>query len=147
MGDINSPNWREFENLVCDMEQVRRKGWLDNSTIIIATDNHVVGSALYNGSSSSIKLYNLVVRLKMVDMRYGVQLVVTRVSGKRMQAHGTNGVSRGCLNTGVAIGRDMIEFCQWRKDPSEVAPELKSWIKSWAGEEIICLSPRDWYVR
>ena len=57
---------------------------MNNSTVIIATDNQVVESALYNGNSSSIKLDSLVVRLKLVDMKYGVDLAVTHVSGKRM---------------------------------------------------------------
>ena len=40
--DINSSNWREFENLVCEMEQAGTRGWLNNSTVIISTDNQIV---------------------------------------------------------------------------------------------------------
>ena len=140
--DANSSNWREFENLVCEVEQAGTKGWLNNSTVIIATDNQVVESALYKGSPSSIKLYNLVVRLKLVEMKYGVNVAVTHVSGKRMQYQGTDAVSRGSLKTGVAVGRDVIEFCPWGKEPLEVEPKLKHWIKSWAGEGTIFLSPK-----
>ena len=124
--DINSSNWREFENLVCEVEQAGTRGWLNNGTVVIATDNQVMESVLYKGISSSIKLYNLVVRLKLVEMEYGVKLIVTHVSGKRMQYQGTDAVSRGSLKTGVAAGRDMIEYCPWGKDPMEVEPKLKS---------------------
>ena len=44
--DKNSSNWREFENLVCEVEQAGDKGWLRNSTVIVATDNQVVESTL-----------------------------------------------------------------------------------------------------
>ena len=107
----------------------------------------MVESALYKGNSSSIKLYNLVVRMKLVEIKYGIQLSVTHVSGKRMQAQGTDGVSRGSLKSGVAAGKEMIEYCPWGKDPIMKEPNLKLWIKSWAGEETIFLSPKDWYLR
>ena len=53
--DQNSSNWREFENLVCEVEQAREKGWLSNSLLLLATDNQVVESCLYKGNSSSPK--------------------------------------------------------------------------------------------
>ena len=77
--DVNSSNCREFEIAVCEVEQAGGKGWLNNSTIILATDNQVVESALYKGNSSSTKLYDLVVRLKLVEMKYGISLCVTHV--------------------------------------------------------------------
>ena len=49
-GETNYSNWRESENLVCEVEQAGLKGWLNNSTIILATDNQVVESALYTGN-------------------------------------------------------------------------------------------------
>ena len=64
-----------------------------------------------------------------------------------MQAQCTYGVSRGCLKTGVAIGRNMIEFCPWGKYPFQASPNLKSLVKSWAGQDAIFLSPTDWYLR
>ena len=145
--DTNTSNWREFENLVCEVEQAGLKGGLKDSTVIIATDNQVVESTLYEGNSSSIKLYNLVVRMKLVELKYGIQLCITHVSGKRMQSQGIDGVSRGSLKTGVAAGKEMIEYCPWGKDPIEEGPKLKPWIKSWAGEDTIFLNPKDWYLR
>ena len=52
--DKNSSNWREFENLVCEVEQAGEKGWLGASTVIVGTDNQVVESALYKGNASSV---------------------------------------------------------------------------------------------
>ena len=129
------------------MEQAGTRGWLNDSNILLATDNQVVEASLYKGNSSSTKLFDLVVRLKMVEMKYGVRVRVTHVSGKRMQAQGTDDVSRGSLNTGVTIGKEMIEYCPWGKSPLDVAPQLKEWIKTWAGESIQFLNPMDWYLR
>ena len=145
--DKNSSNWREFENLVCEVEQAAEKGWLDNNNIILATDNQVVEASLYKGNSTSIKLFGLVVRIKLVEMKYGVKIRVTHVSGTRMQAQGTDDVSRGSLKTGVAIGKEMIDYCPWGKSPMEVEPKLKPWIRTWAGKKVIFLSPKDWFLR
>ena len=96
---------------MCEVEQAETRGQLNDSTVIISTDNRSAESALYKVNSSSTKLYNLVVRLKLVEMKYVVNLDVSHVSGKRIQYQGTDAVSRGSLNTGVAAGRDVIEFC------------------------------------
>ena len=109
--DINSSNWREFENLVCEVKQAGKKGWFNNCEVILATDNQVVESCLYKGNSTSQKLFGLVVRLKTVEMKYGLKIKITHVSGKRMQAQGTDDVSRGSLKTGVSIGERMINYC------------------------------------
>ena len=44
--DQNSSNWREFENLVSEVEHAGEEGWLNNSTILFATDNEVVEACL-----------------------------------------------------------------------------------------------------
>ena len=143
----NSSNWREFENLVCEVEKAGEQGWLNSSTLLLATDNQVVESCLYKGNSTSSKLFDLVVRLKLVELKYGVKLMVTHVAGRRMQAQGTDGVSRGSLKSGVAMGKLMLEFCPWGKSCIEVSPKLKNWVTSWAGEDAVFLSPKDWYLR
>ena len=145
--DSNSSNWREFENLVCEVETAGTKGWLNNNTVLLATDNQVVEACLYKGNSSSVKLFDLVVRLKLTELKYGVKILVTHVSGSRMQAQGTDGVSRGNLRDGISLGKEMLEFCPWGKDALKVSPALKAWIMSWAGSKVIFLSPRDWYLR
>ena len=40
--DKNSSNWREFENLVCAVEEAGEEGKLKGATVILATDNEVV---------------------------------------------------------------------------------------------------------
>ena len=64
-----------------------------------------------------------------------------------LQGQSTDNVSRGSLKTEVAIGKEMIEYCPWGKIPMEVRPKLKPWIRTWAGKEIIFLSPKDRFLR
>ena len=52
MEDQNSSNWREFENLVCEVEHAGKSGWLNDSTVLFATDNEVVEHCLYKGNST-----------------------------------------------------------------------------------------------
>ena len=132
---------------MCEVEQAGEKGWFNNYEAILATDNQVVESCLYKGNSSSQKLFGLVVRLKTVEMKYGLKIKVTHVSGKRMQAQGTDDVSRGSLKTGVSIGEKMIKYCPWGRGALEVEPQLRHWVKTWAGKDTIILRPKDWFLR
>ena len=67
--DTNSSNWREFENLVCCVEEAGSKGWLLGATLILATDNLVTESALYKGNSTSKHLLELIVRLRKSELK------------------------------------------------------------------------------
>ena len=59
--ESKSSNWRDFTNLVEDLEDKESLGDLQESWIILATDNSTVEGCLYKGNSLSMKLYNLVV--------------------------------------------------------------------------------------
>ena len=79
------------------MEDEEKFGDLNNSWIILATENSTVESFLYKGNSTSEKLYNLVVRLRALKSRTGATFLITHVSGKRMISQGTDGVLQGSL--------------------------------------------------
>ena len=66
--DTESSNFREFENVVCTLEEEVEQGRLHKSMIITATDNSTVESALYKGNSSSEKLFDLVVRFRSLEL-------------------------------------------------------------------------------
>ena len=142
----NSSNWREFANLVEEVERAARKGWLDGTVVILATDNEVVEATIYKGNSASPLLFDLVLRLKAVQLNYSCRLVVTQVAGTRMIAQGTDGVSRGTLREGVAAGQRMLEHCPWNKSALVSSNALKGWVESWAGCQPNFLRPEDWYT-
>ena len=63
------------------MEEAGKKGWLQGAVVILATDNSVVKRALYKGNSTSKKLFDLVLRFKAVELKYGCEILVTHVAG------------------------------------------------------------------
>ena len=78
---------------------------------MLDTDNEVSERALYKGKSLDKKLFGLVVRMKKLKLDYGCQIKVTHVAGTRMIDQGTDGISRGVLDRGVACGQRMLEHC------------------------------------
>ena len=142
----NSSNWREFANLVEEVERAGKKGWLDGTVVVLATDNEVVEATIHKGNSTSPLLFELVLRLKTVQLSHAFQLIVTQVAGTRMIAQGTDGVSRGSLREGVAAGQRMLDHCPWNKSALEMSPELENWVKEWISREANFLAPEQWYT-
>ena len=66
-----SSNWQELGNLVEDLEAKDSTVRLNNSWLVFETDNATSESCLYKENSSSGKLYDLVVRLRALDLRTG----------------------------------------------------------------------------
>ena len=120
------------------MEDAGNKGWLWDATVILATDNEVAERALYKGNSSDLKLFELVVRLRKLELKYRCYLLITHVSGNRMISQGTDGILRGSLEHGVAIGKSMLKHYPWGYSALEASPTLLSEIVEWLGKKTYC---------
>ena len=94
------------------------------------TDNSTSESCFYGGSSKSPKLHALVVRLRRLEIDYGMIIHLIYVSGKRMITQGTNGCSRGSLMEEVMVGEDILNVLNLGKDAVECHPPLLDWICS-----------------
>jgi hypothetical protein len=128
-----SSNFREFENVVTTIEEEAQAGNLKGVLMFFFTDNATVESALYKGNSSSRKLFQLVLRFRKLQFRTGMKVIVTHISGKRMIAQGTDGVSRGSLVEGVAAGANMLDFVPLHLSAIERHPPLEHWLMTWLG--------------
>ena len=64
-----------------------------------------------------------------------------------MIAQGTDGISRGELNEGIAQGQPMLSFIPLHLTALERHPSLVDWLKAWAGDSIEILSPDQWFTR
>ena len=135
--NTNSSNWRDFKNLVCDVEEADLKGRLEGSTVILATSNEVGELSLCKGNSTSENIFELVVRLRTVEIKFSTKILVAYVYGKQMMTQGTDAVSRGSLKEGVALGESMIKLCPWGSSSLESEENLKLWIQSWASKDIL----------
>ena len=142
-----SSNYRELRNVVEALEDAEANGDLWDALVFFCTDNSTAEAAIYKGTSSSLVLYDLVLRLKKLEMRTGCQILVTHVSGKRMIAQGTDGVSRGNLSEGVMSGKPMAEFLPFHLSALDRAPALLPWVRSWMGNELEVLTPEGWFER
>ena len=109
------------------------------------TDNSTVEACAIKGSSSSPKLFGLVVRLKSMMTRFGIRVHIFHVAGTRMIAQGTDGVSRGFLGEGIMSGESMVSFIPIHLSAIERSEGLAGWIKEWAGSTIMELRPIDWF--
>ena len=141
----NSSNWREFTNLVESVEEGNQDGTLDGAILYLFTDNSVSESVYHKGNSSSPLLFDLMLRLKKIEMNGHFKVVLIHISGKRMIAQGTDGLSRGVLSEGIMSGRSMLSFVPLHLDAFKVAPNLLLWIKSWLGPQTTPLCPEDWF--
>ena len=140
-----SSNWREFTNIVDSLEDEAKLGCLDQSEVFMFTDNSTVEACAIKGSSSSIKLLELVVRLRSLTTVYGVKIHIFHVSGTRMIAQGTDGVSRGFLGEGIMSGESMTSFIPIHLSAVGRSPKLMDWITDWSNPDIIHLQPSDWF--
>jgi len=66
-------------------------------------------------------------------------------AGKRMIAQGTDGLSRGDLDSGVMRSADMLSFVPLHLSALERAPGLMPWLHTWTpGLLLWSISPLEW---
>jgi hypothetical protein len=76
-----SSNWKEFTNLVNFLEGAIEKHKLAGSEVFILTDNNTSKAAFWKGSSSSPLLFDLVLRLRKLEMDFNLIIHVVHLAG------------------------------------------------------------------
>jgi hypothetical protein len=147
-----SSNYRELANLVETLEERITTSDSKGIELFIFTDNSTAEAAFDKGTSSSMKLFNLVVRLKSLEMDHSCLIHFVHIAGTRMISQGTDGISRGDFNAGVMQGEEMLTFVPIHLSALEREVNLKQWIietlTSGPGKnEIIFLSYAGWFER
>ena len=128
-----SSNFREADNLVRRIEKMEAEGILADKEIFIFTDNSTFEGTFYKGHSTSEKICDIILRLRLVQQRTGCILHVTHVAGTRMKEAGIDGLSRGDLLEGMLSGGGG----PWRFIPLSENADSRSggtvvpWVKSW----------------
>ena len=142
-----SSNWRELTNLVETLELEAMEGRLRGCEIFVFTDDWMAETAFFKGTSSSILLFNLVLRLRKLEVDQQCLLHLVHVAGTRMIGQGSDGLSRGNLTEGVMLGRTMTSYVPLSATALERSAGLEKWIRTWAGDDLEVLSPKDWFSR
>jgi hypothetical protein len=96
------------------------------------TDNSTAEAAFFKGTSTSEKLFNLVLRLRKIEMKGQLFIHLIHVAGTRMIWSGVDGLSRGDHNGGVMAGEDMLSFVPLSQSAAERSSSLLPWVKKWA---------------
>ena len=142
-----SSNWKEFTNIVKSLKEETTTGNLVNSEVFMLTDNSTVESCVVKGSSSSVKLLGLIIRLRALTTIHGLRVHIFHMTGTRMIAQGSDGVSRGYLGEGIisGCGNAMKSFIPIHLMAMKRSPLLAEWIMGWSATTTIMLQPRYWF--
>jgi hypothetical protein len=145
----NSSNYRELRNLVEAIEAEASDGNLANSEVFLFTDNTTAEAVYYRGTSKNKKkLFDLVLRLRRLEMEVGMTLSVIHVAGTRMISQGTDGLSRGNLLEGVMKGEGFQNFVPIHKSAMERSAGLDKWLRRKMGVRVLeVLEPKDWFLK
>ena len=93
VGGEESLNYKEFENLVVFIEDLHLQGLLSGCELFLFIENTTTESSFYRGTSSSHKLFELVLKLRRIEMGGKTKLQIIHVVGTRMKVQGTDGLS------------------------------------------------------
>jgi len=113
---VKSSNFRELANHVNYIERkLEAEEIKEGSEIFLFTDNFVAERCFTRGNSASRSLFELMLRLRELQMDGRVFIRLIWVAGTRMIEQGTDGASRGDLSNGVMAGRHMLDFVPLNK--------------------------------
>ncbi len=149
-GIDKSSNYKELRNTTETLEAKGDRGELEGVVLFFFTDNSVSESICHKGGTSSQVLFDLVLRIKALEMKYKCIVHIIHVAGTRMIAQGTDGISRGDMCEGVLNGDTMLQHVPLADSALDRAPLLKSWLLSWLGDldlEIEFLDETGWFER
>jgi hypothetical protein len=144
--DSETSNFRELCNLVESIEDGVNCGELADSELFILTDNTTAEGCYYKGNSDSKPLFQLVLRLRKLEMSAMLRLHVIHVAGTRMIHQGTDGLSRGLLTDGIFATDAMKLHIPLHLTAPSRQPALVPWVQSWCPETSIePLTPSEWF--
>jgi hypothetical protein len=150
MVEEHNSNFFEFSNLVHALEDMHAAGELAGHEIFMFTDNTTAEAAHFHGTTKNGKqLFDLVLRLRKIEMDGDCRIHIIHVAGKRMIWQGSDGLSRGDENAGVMSGEEMMSFVPLHLRAVDRSAELMPWIWSWCGDKggkqkVTLLQPEDW---
>ena len=102
------------------------------------------------GLLMSETLYDLVVQLHFLCMRYRCQLRFIHVAGTLIIVQETDGLSRGSLYEVVMNGKPTLLFLPLKESALNRSDPLRRWIYHWdseIGRSVETLDPEGWFVR
>jgi hypothetical protein len=135
---------------VLAVEEATDAGHLADCELFLFTDNTTAEGCYYRGTSQSRRLFELVLRLRKLQLGGDVTIYVIHVAGTRMIEEGTDGLSRGNINEGVMSGTDILSYIPLHLSAAERQDGVVRWIKACAEtgshEKYQALTAAEWFT-
>jgi hypothetical protein len=144
---ISHLRFQHFKSLVDSISLEASSTSLLRCQFFLFTDNAVAEAAFYKGTSSNRQLFDLVLRLRRLEVDHAFSLHVIHISGRRMQSQGTDSLSRGDLLSGVMHGSPLLDFVPLHLAASTRSTGLIPWCMSWLlpSQTLVPLQPNQWF--
>jgi hypothetical protein len=132
---------------VISFEEYYSNNGIHDMDLFIFTDKMVSENAFYRGTSSSPILFELVLRLRLLEMHGGCKLHVTHIFVKRIIQQGKDGLSQGDMISDVMEEVEILSFFPLGKRADERSGSLKRWVHTWwkSDSPARWLTPEGWF--
>lgn len=141
-----SSNHRELGNFVLFLERAIRNGRIPRGTeIFLFTDNFVAERAYFRGTASTELLFELVLRLRVLEMNGDIFLNLIWCAGTRMIECGVDALSRGDLDNGMMAGNHVLTYVPIHQTAFERSERLREWVSGWVPEGALFFDTEDWF--
>jgi hypothetical protein len=139
-----SSNFREFRNFLLWIRRGVKEDWLRGAQLFLFTDNRVTEAVFTKGSSSSRKMYDMVLEMRQLELAGDMDIKMIHVAGTRLISNAIDGLSRGEVIM-EKIGDPKNLEVPLHLSPLERAPQLEEWIGAWTNEGQTFCAPKDWF--
>jgi hypothetical protein len=97
--------------------------------LFIFVDNEVTERTWFNGTSSSVELFELVVELRQEEIIGNFIVKMIHISGERMIREGTDALSRGEVHARDLMN-EILHNVPLDEAPCARSPKLREWVQS-----------------
>ena len=110
-------------------------------------DNLVAENSFYKGTSSRETLFNLILKLRTLELEGDIILHMIHVLGKWMIDSGVDTLSREDTTMSITRVNSLLSYFSFHLGAHQRSAELIPWINSWrkGKEPLVHLSPDGWF--
>ena len=129
-------NYKEATNLVLYLKRSIRSGKVKlGSELFLFRDNKVAECTYFCCSSKSSRLHTMILELQKMELDGELIIHFIWISGKRMIAQSTDGVSQADLSSGVMRGQDFLKYLPLDETAIKRQKGLLEELLSWPGKK------------
>ena len=104
-----SSNYQELRNLLEKMEALFGRDELEGSQFFLFTNNEVSLDVFYKSNQTSEHLFELILRLKILEVNSCIKIYIIHLAGTRIIMQGSENLLRGYLH-GKVMKRDKMKY-------------------------------------